>query len=76
MTLHSRIEKLERAAGKGRPDHFVTYILRRGDDEAAVRDAALTEYRATHAISAGDGFGFICQRIVAPDDPIEWISRP
>jgi hypothetical protein len=68
-----RIERLERKTGaKLWPDHVVQYVIDYGEDEEAKRAAALETYKATHTVKATDQVGYICLRIVSPDDPPEW----
>ena len=72
MSLIDRIERLERKTGaKLWPDHVVQYVLDYREDEEAKRAVALETYKATHTVKATDQIGYICLRIVSPDDPPE-----
>ena len=69
MSLLSRLEALESATpGMQYPDHFVTYTVEYGEDEALKRDAALAEFREEHQPDAGATFGFIAYRIIEAMD--------
>jgi hypothetical protein len=81
MSLLSRLENLERSTpGIAYPDHFITYTVAYGEDEAAKREAALAEFKTTHQTKPGDEFGFIALHMIEavdgrPKHP-EWAGQP
>ena len=69
MNLLSRLESLEKSTpGIAYPDHFVTYTVEYGEDEAAMREVALAEFKARHQPEAGATFGFIAYRIIEAEN--------
>jgi hypothetical protein len=71
MSLLSRLEALESAATGMQyqyPNHFVTYTVEYGEDEAAKREAAVAEFKATHPTTPRDEIGLIVLRIVESED--------
>ena len=69
MSLLSRLEALESATpGINYPDHFISYTVEYGDDEAAKREAAVAEFKAKHRPMPDTRFGFIAYRIIEAEN--------
>jgi len=70
-SIRSRLEKLEHIHDGGW-DYSVTYYVGYGEDEDAIRESALAEYRAEHETKPDDEVLLVRVAFVDPTDPPEW----